>query len=87
MAEVAMTALGSESGGELVGQGKGRSKWPTVVLKANQLILAIQIKVRPNRRKHRVTVWVAWPSGRVCPAICLLCANNRMLMYSAPTHG
>ena len=53
MAEVAMTALGSEGGGELVGQGKGRSKWPTVVLKARQLILAIQIRTTPNNRKHR----------------------------------
>jgi len=53
MAEVAMTTVGREGGGELVGEGKGRSNWPTSVLTADQLILAIQIRVTPNNRKHR----------------------------------
>jgi len=92
MVEVAMTALGSEGGGELVGQGKGRSNWPTVVLKADELILAVQIRGTPNSRKHRfVTVCVAWPSeSGPCCHRCLLCVNigdGRILVYSAPTHG
>ena len=89
MAEVAMTMLESEGGGELVGESKGRSNWPT------SLVLKSIDSRDPNKgyaKQPQTSVCdcLAWPSGRVRPAICLLCVNigdDNILMYSAPTHG